>query len=135
MEYWIGAVLALAVGLSATFIGLDRDRAFYPTVMLVIASYYGLFAVMGGSTRALIGECGIIAVFAGLSVFGFKRNLWIVVVALITHGLLDFIHDRVISDPGVPVWWPGFCMTYDIVAAAYLACLLTRSRVAARALP
>src|SRR2546426_470599 len=133
MAYWIGAVLALAVSLSATFIGFDRDRVFYPTLMIVIASYYGLFAVMGGSTRALIGECVIMAVFFGLSVFGFKRSLWIVVGALSAHGLFDFIHGRVISDPGVPVWWPGFCLTYDIVAAAYLACLLTSSRVAARA--
>src|SRR5206468_8177383 len=132
MEYWIGVVLALAVCLSITFIGLDRDRAFYPTLMIVIASYYGLFAVMGASNRALISEGVIIAFFFGLSVFGFKRNLWIVVGALFAHGLFDFIHGHVISDPGVPVWWPGFCLTYDIVAAAYLACLLTLSSVPAR---
>jgi len=53
----IGAVLALLVGLSATFIGLDRDRAFYPTVMAVIATYYGLFAVMGGSPQAFAMAC------------------------------------------------------------------------------
>jgi hypothetical protein len=134
MEYWIGAVLALAVGLSSTFFGFDRDRVFYPTVMIVIASSYGLFAVMGGSTRALIGECVLIAVFYGLSVLGFKRNLWIIVGALFAHGLFDYIHGRVISNPGVPVWWPGFCLTYDIVAAAYLAFLLMRSRLAAHAL-
>ena len=43
MDFLIGVVLALTVGLSATFIRLDRDRAFYPTVMIVIASYYALF--------------------------------------------------------------------------------------------
>lgn len=26
----------------------DRDRAFYPFLMIVIASYYGLVAVMSG---------------------------------------------------------------------------------------
>ena len=134
MSYWIGAVLALAVGLSFTLIGFDRDRAFYPTVMIVIAFYYGLFAVMGGSTRALIGECVFIAVFFALSVFGFRYNLWIVVGALFAHGLFDLVHGRVISDPGVPVWWPEFCLTYDIVAAAYLAFLLTRSRLKSHAL-
>ena len=56
MEFLVGAVLALSVGLSATFLGLDRDRAFYPTVMMVIASYYALFAVMGGSASALAIE-------------------------------------------------------------------------------
>jgi hypothetical protein len=30
----------------ATVVGFDRERAFYPTVMIVIASYYVLFAAM-----------------------------------------------------------------------------------------
>jgi hypothetical protein len=33
----VGALLAVAVGLFATSIGLDRDRAFYPVVTIVIA--------------------------------------------------------------------------------------------------
>src|SRR5688572_6623184 len=52
----VGAGLALAVGILATVVRLDRDRAFYPTVAIVIASLYSLFAVIGGSTRALVVE-------------------------------------------------------------------------------
>ena len=48
MGYAIGIVLALCVSVFARVVGLDRDRAFYPTVLVVIASYYVLFAVMGG---------------------------------------------------------------------------------------
>ena len=48
MEYVAGVVLALGTSLLASTVGLDRARAFYPTGMIVIASYYGLFAVMGG---------------------------------------------------------------------------------------
>ena len=61
MAYLIGAVLALAVSGLATLVRLDRDRAFYPTVMIVIASYYALFAVMGGSNHALGVEAAVIA--------------------------------------------------------------------------
>ena len=50
--YVVGAVLAPLVSVFARLTGLDRDRAFYPTVLLVVASYYVLFAVMGGSLRA-----------------------------------------------------------------------------------
>jgi hypothetical protein len=46
----VGACLAFAVGIFATVVRLDRDRAFYPTVAIVIASLYSLFAVIGGST-------------------------------------------------------------------------------------
>ena len=51
MAYLVGALLALAVGGLGTVVGLDRDRAFYPTIMIVIAFYYILFAVMGAEGR------------------------------------------------------------------------------------
>ena len=57
---------------------------------------------------------------------GFKFNLWIVVAALAGHGIFDFFHPHVLNNPGVPVWWPGFCLTYDVTAAGYLAWLLRR---------
>jgi hypothetical protein len=36
--------------------GVDRDRALHPAVLVVIASYYVLVAVMGGSSHALVIE-------------------------------------------------------------------------------
>jgi hypothetical protein len=75
MALLVGVLLAFAAGLLARASGLDRDRAFYPTVLIVIASYYSLLAVMGASTRA----------------------------------------------PGVPSWWPAFCLTFDATAAGFLA--------------
>jgi len=131
VAFVIGAVLALLVGLSATFIGLDRDRAFYPTVMAVIATYYGLFAVMGGSAQALGVESIAIVAFLTASVAGLKNSLWLVVAALAAHGVFDFFHGHLIANPGVPAWWPDFCLAYDVVAAAYLATLLSRSKVRA----
>ncbi len=121
MSYVIGAVLALVVSLLARRVRLDRDRAFYPIVMVVIASYYDLFAVMGGSTAALLEESGVMLVFIAIAMLGFKRNLWWVVAALAAHGVSDLFHGHVIANPGVPAWWPPFCMTYDVTAAAYLA--------------
>ncbi len=38
MEVLIGLVLAIMVGLTLTLAGLDRDRALYPVMMIVIAS-------------------------------------------------------------------------------------------------
>ncbi len=134
MELLIGAALAISVGISATFIGLDRDRSFYPTVLAVIASYYALFAVMGGSSiQVLVTESIVIVAFLGASVAGFKRSLWLVVAALAAHGAFDLVHGLFIENPGVPPWWPRFCLAYDVVAAVYLAWLLWRSKVHATA--
>lgn len=129
MAFLVGAVLAFSVGLLMTFIGLDRDRAFYPTVTIVIASYYALFAVMGASTQVLMVESLVIVAFVGASIAGFKCSLWIVVAALAAHGVFDLVHGHLIDNPGVPVWWPSFCLAYDVVAAVYLAWLLLRSKV------
>jgi hypothetical protein len=127
MEYLVGFGLALAAALFARFTGLERDRAFYPTVMIVIALTYGLFAVMGGSMSALALESVAIVGFILVSILGFKINQWFVVAALAAHGIYDFFHPHLLTNPGVPVWWPGFCLTYDVTAAGYLAWLLRRS--------
>ena len=126
MPYLAGIVLALTVSVIPTLVGFDRDRAFYPTLLLVIASYYVLFAVMGGSSHALMVETLVMAGFLLIAVIGFKKNLWLVVAALFVHGVFDFFHGHVVENPGVPVWWPAFCLTYDVTAAAFLAWLLMR---------
>ncbi len=106
MEYLIGLMLSLVVAGSATIAGFDRDRAFYPTVLIVIASYYVLFAVMGASGRTLLMEIVAASGFLLFAVLGFRRNLWLVVAAIVGHGIFDFVHHLLIENPGVPRWWP-----------------------------
>lgn len=126
MEYLIGVALALAVCVFASLVGFDRDRAFYSTLVLVIAHYYILFAIMGSSIKALAWESLIAAAFFGVAVAGFKKNSWLIVAALIGHGVWDFFHHLLIQNPGVPVWWPGFCLSFDILAGVFLSGLLMR---------
>jgi hypothetical protein len=128
MEYLIGLGLALTVALFARFVGLDRDRAFYPTVMIVIACLYGLFAILGGAPAELAAEWILMGGFILLSVLGFRINLWFVVVALFAHGVFDYFHPHLIANPGVPAWYQGFCLTYDVTAAAWLAWLIRSGR-------
>jgi hypothetical protein len=132
MAYLIGIGLALAILLSVRLVGLDRDRGFYPTVMIVIALLYGLFAVMGGSMRALGLESVAMAGFIFVTILGFKRNLWWVVGALFAHGVYDFFHGHLFINPGVPAWWPQFCLAFDVVAAAFLAGLIRLAKTPAK---
>ncbi len=126
MALFIGFSLALAVALYASLIGLDRDRAFYSTVLAVVGSLYGLFAVMSGSTQTLLLESIFIAAFLLVSALGFKFSPWLLVAGLFAHGVFDFFHGHLISNSGVPAYWPDFCMSYDITAAAYLGWLIRR---------
>ena len=127
MPYVIGIVLSLGVALFARCVGFDRDRAFYPTVLIVIASYYVLFAAMSGSVHTVLLESVVMTVFVIAAVAGFKSSAWIVVAALAGHGVLDAFHGNVVENSGVPVWWPAFCLAYDLGAAGGLAWLINGS--------
>jgi hypothetical protein len=131
MAYLIGIVVALGVALFATLVGLDRDRTFYSTVTIVVASYYVLFAAMGGSGHAMVLELIVMAGFVTAAVLGFKKSEWILVAALAGHGVFDALHGNAIENAGVPAWWPAFCGSYDVVAAACLALIIVRRSGAA----
>ena len=126
LPYVVGIVLSVGVAVFARSVGLDRDRAFYPTVMIVIALYYVLFAVMSGSVQAVLLESLVMTGFAIAAVVGFKSSAWVVVGALAGHGVFDALHGKVIENSGVPVWWPAWCLAYDLGAAAILAWLIKR---------
>jgi hypothetical protein len=128
MAYLIGAALALGVALFAALIGLDRERAFYTTVLIVVASYYDLFAAMAGSRPALIAETLVFGAFLALAIAGFRWSLWLVAAGLAAHGLFDGLRGELIDNPGVPRWWPAFCLAYDVAAAACLAVRLLLPR-------
>ena len=128
MPIVIGVALAVAVAIFARVTGLDRDRAFYPVVTIVVASLYLLFAVLGGGGSILLAEMVGAFVFISAAVIGFKKSMWLVAAALAGHGLFDAVHHRLIDNPGVPEWWPGFCAGYDVAAGAILAVLLLAER-------
>ena len=126
MEYLVGLIVALVIFGCSTVIGFDRERAFYPVVMIVIAGYYILFAAMAALTSVLILECVTAGVFMAAATIGYRLSLWVVVAALLGHGTFDVFHPEIIENPGVPAWWPGFCIGADVVAALYLAVLLMK---------
>jgi hypothetical protein len=129
MEYFIGVVLSLVVvAVLGSSVGFDRDRSFYPVVLIVVATYYVLFAAMGAPGKVVTLESLVGAVFLVGAVVGFKKSLWFVVAALIAHGIFDLLHHLFIDNPGVPAWWPGFCMAFDVLAGGFLAVLLVRRK-------
>ena len=125
MPYVVGIALSLGVALFARRGGFDRDRAFYPTVLIVIASYYVLFAAMSESVHTVLMESLVMTGFLIAAVVGFKSSAWIVVGGLAVHGVFDVFHDSLLENSGVPIWWPAFCLAYDLGAAGGLAWVIT----------
>lgn len=133
MEYAIGPLLGAVIAMGTAALGFNRDRSFYPTVLIVVASYYVLFACISGSLRTLAFEAIPMAVFVGLAVVGYKRSAWLVAGGLIGHAIFDSFHHHLVENTGMPVWWPGFCLSIDYTLGAFLVYYLLRAQKAGKA--
>lgn len=133
MEYIVGLTLALVFCAAAAALGMDRERVFYPAVAMAVASYYLAFAVVDGRGGTMLAEVAIASVFIVAAVAGYKGSPWFAVLALGGHGILDVFHDLLVHNTGVPQAWPGFCMTFDVVAAVLVGLvMLARGRARRR---
>ena len=129
---FVGVALAVAVAIFARIARFDRERVFYPVVLVVVGSYYDLFAIMADG-KGLVAETIGFVVFAAVAAIGFRTSLWVVVAGLAGHGIFDVFHHAVIANPGVPSWWPSWCLAYDVAAAVCLAALILTRGVTTRA--
>ncbi len=129
MEYVVGITLALFFCAAAAWLGIDRERAFYPAVAIAVTSYHLAFAVVDGRNEVMLSEVAIGAIFIVAAVAGYKRSPWFAVAALGGHGVMDAFHHHLMHNTGVPQVWPGFCMTFDVTAAVIVAwVMLARAR-------
>ena len=127
MPIVVGVLLAIAIAALAKFTRFDEDRSFYSTVLVIIASYYVLFAVLSGSSHALVWELIIAVVFSTVAIIGALFLPTLVGTGIIAHGLFDLVHDILIENSGVPTWWPTFCGSLDVLLGLWVIAL-TRSR-------
>jgi hypothetical protein len=135
VEYLVGLTLAVFFCAAAAALGMDRERVFYPAVTMAVASYYLAFAVIDGRGEVMLLEVVIASVFIVAAVLGFRRNPLIAVLALGGHGVMDAFHHHLVHNNGVPGSWPGFCMTFDVVAAVMVAVLMQARARRGRAQP
>ena len=125
----VGVLLAVGVAVLGKFTRFDQDRSFYSTVLVIIASYYVLFAVLGGSGYALVSELVVAVAFSSVAIFGALYVPTLVGIGITAHGLFDLVHDVAIENSGVPTWWPEFCGSIDVALGLWVIAI-TRSRMA-----
>ncbi|NQD38590.1 hypothetical protein HPT27_16320 [Permianibacter sp. IMCC34836] len=128
----LAAIIGVAVGvLTIVFARVIRGQHWvYAIGLLTLPSLYASFALYAGApaigvTEMLYGIPYVVAglVFATVSI----RHSAVVVGALwIAHGLYDLVHDRLITNAGVPDGYPVFCFTVDVIVGAYLLWLSRR---------
>ncbi|HQZ82055.1 MAG TPA: hypothetical protein PLR83_02435 [Pyrinomonadaceae bacterium] len=126
MEYFVGAVSAVALIIFGRVSGFEKDRSFYPTVLIVIGFLYVLFGALDGRASVVLIEIAFALVFSAVAIIGYKKGCLIVAAGIAAHGLFDFVRQFFIEDRGVPVWWPGFCGTIDVLLGLLIAYFVCR---------
>jgi len=118
----IGVILAAVMAFLARITNFDRDRSYYAVVLIVIASYYVLFACIAG--EAIVAEIFVASIFSVLAIVGVFRWPLLLGIGIFMHGAFDLVHGHIISNSGVPVWWPAFCASIDIVLGIWVIYLV-----------
>ncbi|WP_130618492.1 hypothetical protein [Dyella amyloliquefaciens] len=124
MSIAIGIAMAVAMCLAARFIGFDRDRAFYPVLLIAIASYDLVFAALTQDAGVIVAEFLLAMVFIVMAVIGFRKWPVLVLLGLVGHAAADVVHPHMIANGGIPAWWPGFCAGFDVATAVVFGFLL-----------
>jgi hypothetical protein len=128
IEALVGAAVGVLTIVSARII--RGQRWLYAIGLLTLPSLYAFFALQVGELAVGVQEMvyGIPFVVAGL-VFAFvsiRQSAVLVGAFWILHGVYDLMHSRLITNAGVPGWYPVWCFSVDVVIGAYLLWLSRR---------
>ena len=128
----IEALIGAAVGvLTIVFARLIRgERWLYSLGLLILPGIYAFFALQVGEQAVGVKEMiyGIPFVVAGLffTFVSVRQSAVVVGVFWLLHGLSDLVHSQLITNTGVPGWYPIFCFVVDVVVGSYLLWLSRR---------
>ena len=124
----IGILLAVGSWYFARITGLEKNRSFYPTVIICIAVFYVFFAAH--ASTAMLREVVIASLFSAAALVSAFRWRWLIVAALVLHGAYDILHPALFSTPVAPSWWAPFCAGYDLLLALLVAYALHQNNPA-----
>ena len=101
------------------FFWLD-DATVYALGLALIAAIYIGFGVADGRARVIAVETGVATVFVVVAAAAVTGSAWLLVAGLAGHGVKDLWQHRT-GFVANTRWWPPFCATVDVVAAALIA--------------
>lgn len=123
----IGVLVAVIVVLRFRAGRLETTRWAYPALLVTFPVYYWIFAVVVSDYSALPGELVASVAFFAIAyvAYAFRSfaTLLLLSVGYVAHAAYDFHHDALLSNSGVPTWWPEFCGSVDVLLGFYVAWL------------
>ena len=128
----IEALIGVAVGVLTIVLArvIRGQHWVYSIGLLTLPSLYALFALRAGEPAVAVNEMiyGIPFVVGGLvfAIVSVRHSALTVGALWILHGVYDLTHSQLITNAGVPDWYPIWCFSVDVVIGAYLLWLSRR---------
>ena len=126
MALALGSICGLAIVIVMNRAGMLAERSGLAVLLAAIAAFWPVFAIADGHD-AILHLAGF-AGFLALALAGFVRGALWLVAGLALHGLWDA--GLALGRPPGPAFWPAFCAALDLAAAAALALLWQKGRLA-----
>jgi hypothetical protein len=123
-----GVVAAIAIIILAQVLSRFFSIKLFATACLVaIAFIYVGFSLKDNPASSIILESGVAILLYFVALFGYTRNSSLIAYGIIFHGIWDILHhDQVLITTDVPVYWPTFCFTIDIIDGLYFLIIFKR---------
>ena len=118
----IGIFSCVIMILVARQLGPKREMRIYAVGLVVAALIYVGFAIAGDATLSwLVLESGGLVLFTLIALYGLRVSAWALVQGWAAHAVWDVLLHQVMEVGFVPKWYPGFCLGFDLLLAAYIA--------------
>ena len=128
----IGLLGAIGLVLVARFLVPRRELLVYGVGLGITAVAYVVFALQRGAPARQLGlELVGAALFGSAAILGTRRWPALLAVGWTAHVVWDLLLHPASSPAFAPVWYPWFCVGFDLPVGAYIAGLLSTTRDAA----
>lgn len=126
VNYVLSVVVGVALGLASIYTArrVHGESWLYSATVLLLPLIYAAFATIAGDFSTATQELlvGLPFILGGLlclvikvpTTATFLGLLWVV------HVLFDVSHNLLVNNPAVPVWYPWFCASIDLVIGVYV---------------
>ncbi len=119
-----GALIAVSMIFGMKFSRTENKPWAYPLVLSTYPMFYFGFAIYASDQAALMQELKyaipIFIICIVTAIKNTKYSAFVLSLGYIGHGIYDAVHIHLFENPGMPIWWPEFCGTVDIIMGLYL---------------
>lgn len=123
LQIAVGLVLGALLILLARSLGPARELTIFAIGLLLAALIYAGFGIVGGARLPWVAlEISGVPIFGLLAWLGLKRSAGWLSFGWAAHAAWDGgLHMGSATFEFVPRWYPVFCLSLDLLVAAYLA--------------